>query len=81
MLIVLQIHQNITLPLGEDANKLQTQEVVHAVEELYYFRRFAEAADIIQRALGPGPSDDKGPFDDDTKKLLNSYRERCRRRI
>lgn len=95
-----QIHESLSLPLGADANKQQAQDVVHAVEELYFLRRFARAVEVVDRALGDadcsrrdagggtdaggdgdGGSGSDGPFDQETKKLLSSYRERCRQKI
>ncbi|KAI9900904.1 hypothetical protein N3K66_005166 [Trichothecium roseum] len=94
------IHESLSLPLSADANKQQAQDVVHAVEELYFFRRFAQAVQVVDRALGDADcsrrdaggdgdrdaggddgSGSDGPFDQETKRLLSSYRERCRQKI
>jgi hypothetical protein len=51
------------------------QEVVHAIEELYYFRRFQEAADLAERILRESEGlEDHG----DVQRLLESYEKRCR---
>ena len=47
-LIVPQIFKTISLPLPPGAGKMALQQVVHAIEELYYFRRYQEALDFIK---------------------------------
>ncbi|KAK0387341.1 hypothetical protein NLU13_5654 [Sarocladium strictum] len=62
-------------PIVEGTNKQHVQEVVHAVEELYYFRRFQEAADLAERVLRESTAlDDHG----EVRQLLESYEKRCR---
>ncbi|KYK60513.1 hypothetical protein DCS_01650 [Drechmeria coniospora] len=72
------IHKQICLPLGPGANKQHIQEVLHAVEELYYFRRFADALDFIKTLQNDGSM---RALDSDTCKLLQVYEERCRRKL
>ncbi|KAF4452728.1 hypothetical protein F53441_4439 [Fusarium austroafricanum] len=45
------IYQKIKLPLGPDASKMDIQEVIHAVEEHYFFRRYNEARQLACNAL------------------------------
>ena len=64
------------LPLGEAVGKPQAQELIHAVEELYFFRRYAEAAGFIGRIWAQG-GEAGGGLDEDTRELLRYYQERC----
>ncbi|KFA61407.1 hypothetical protein S40285_03579 [Stachybotrys chlorohalonatus IBT 40285] len=71
------VHAGITLPLPPGANKQHIQEVLHAVEELYFFRRYQEAVDFIVKVLH-GASQ---ALDENTKNLLGVYMSRCRERM
>ncbi|KAM0261866.1 hypothetical protein ACHAQJ_002069 [Trichoderma viride] len=73
------IQQTITLPLGPDANKQHVQEVLHAVEELYFFRRYQEVVDLVSRILAPEA--DKGGLDEETRQLLSMFQSRCRQKM
>lgn len=46
-----QIWKNVKLPLGDEVSKPAAEEVLHAVEELYFFRRYAEALEFMRRVL------------------------------
>ncbi|KAI1490259.1 hypothetical protein F5X96DRAFT_637233 [Biscogniauxia mediterranea] len=50
-----EIHTTIPLPLGPRVSKPTAQALLHAVEELYYFGRYAEGARFA-RAVLHGPS-------------------------
>jgi hypothetical protein len=54
-------------------NKQQLQELLHAVEELYFHRRFEEAAQFIREVLTGG----SGVSDADTRDLLLAYERKC----
>ncbi|KXJ87613.1 hypothetical protein Micbo1qcDRAFT_20700 [Microdochium bolleyi] len=69
--------------------KPQAQSLLHAVEELYFLRRYTEGAAFVRRLFGDGSSD-KGDFsssssnitaigriDDDTRKTLRYYQAKC----
>ncbi|KAL2255191.1 hypothetical protein VTK26DRAFT_3897 [Humicola hyalothermophila] len=45
------IYKSISLPLSRSLSKPAVQELVHAAEELYFFRRYAEAASFIAQVL------------------------------
>ncbi|KHN96587.1 uncharacterized protein MAM_05530 [Metarhizium album ARSEF 1941] len=72
------IHKNVALPLQPGPNKMRTQELVHAVEELYFFRRYQEGVDLIARALENGGAE---ALDNDSRRLLESYEIKCRQRM
>ena len=59
----------------EGTNKQHVQEVVHAVEELYFFHQYQEAADLAGKVLKESRGlDDHG----EVRKLLESYEKKCK---
>ncbi|KAK8071456.1 hypothetical protein PG997_011659 [Apiospora hydei] len=76
------IWKTIKLPLAPKPKKHETQELLHAVEELYFFRRFEEGAAFARRALCEGQEEAKSEatLDADTRRLLKHYESRCRER-
>ncbi|KAH7325818.1 hypothetical protein B0I35DRAFT_474552 [Stachybotrys elegans] len=72
------IYEHITLPLSDDSKKAQIQEVMHAVEELYFFRRYQDAIDLVNKVLDP---DQGGMVDDALRDTLTLYQSRCRQRL
>ncbi|KAK8073263.1 hypothetical protein PG994_004162 [Apiospora phragmitis] len=74
------IWKTIKLPLAPQPKKHETQELLHAVEELYFFRRFDEGADFARRALGEEEAESEARLDADTRRLLKHYESRCRER-
>ncbi|KAL7949429.1 hypothetical protein V8C42DRAFT_310872 [Trichoderma barbatum] len=73
------IHQTITLPLGPGANKQHVQEVIHAAEELYFFRRYQDVIDLVSKVLVL--EGDKGGLDEESRELLIMYQSRCRQKL
>ncbi|CAF3518647.1 unnamed protein product [Fusarium graminearum] len=65
------IHQKINLPLGPGASKMDIQEVIHAVEEHYFFRRFKEAEELAKEVLSTSAGLDK-----DSKQLFQVYQDK-----
>lgn len=73
-----QIWSTVKLPLGDSVSKPEAQTLIHAVEELYFFGRYDEAAAFIHRILdGTRPA---AGLDDDTKDLLRLYEDKCRKK-
>ncbi|KAB5515198.1 hypothetical protein GE09DRAFT_1231445 [Coniochaeta sp. 2T2.1] len=72
-----EIYKSVSLPLAEPS-KPACQEVVHAVEELYFFGRYEEALGFIRRVLG---AEDEGGLDRDSTELMKYYEGRCDERI
>ncbi|KAJ4144030.1 hypothetical protein NW765_001183 [Fusarium oxysporum] len=66
------IYQKVKLPLGPDATKMDIQEVIHAVEEHYFFHRYREAEQLAADALKDGQG-----LDRDSRQLLETYKDRC----
>lgn len=67
-----QIWKGISLPLTSPS-KPELQSVLHAVEELYFFRRFEEALAFLERVL-------KAPegLGEEAKGVLEGYERKCR---
>jgi len=72
--------KTVQLPLGDAVSKPQAQELVHAVEELYFFRRYGEAVEFIRRVWKEGGGEGGG-LDNDTRELLAYYERRCVERM
>ena len=70
-----QIWKTIKLPLRPSPPKLELQQLLHAVEELYFLSRFDEAVRFVRDVL---ISDAQAPFlDEDTRKPLETYERKC----
>ncbi|KAM0333552.1 hypothetical protein ACHAQA_002217 [Verticillium albo-atrum] len=68
-----EIWKGITLPLEGSASKPEAQELLHAVEELYFFRRYEEGARFARRVL-----DTSGEaLDDEHREVLALYEKKC----
>ncbi|PHH74850.1 hypothetical protein CDD80_2787 [Ophiocordyceps camponoti-rufipedis] len=67
-----QISEALTLPLRPDASKQDIQQLLHAVEELYFFRRYRDAVSLIDTITSDGSSQ---VLDHDTRQLLVVYRQ------
>jgi hypothetical protein len=65
--------------LEETVSKPLAQELLHAVEELYFFRRYSEALGFVERVLGEEGNASK--LDNDTRELLGYYHRRCTERM
>ncbi|KXX77703.1 hypothetical protein MMYC01_203155 [Madurella mycetomatis] len=77
------IHNTISLPLipsPEPLPKPSAQELLHAAEELYFFRRYREAATFVDGVFD-GSGTGEARLDGETKRLLRYYRGRCLERL
>ncbi|KAK3326431.1 hypothetical protein B0H66DRAFT_550922 [Apodospora peruviana] len=70
-----KIHKSIQLPLSS-ISKPDAQQLLHAVEELYFYRRYDEAVDFVRKVFS-GPEVN---LDQETKRLLGYYEKRCSQR-
>ncbi|RSL86153.1 hypothetical protein CEP51_002977 [Fusarium floridanum] len=70
------MQKKIKLPLGPGASKMDIQELIHAVEELYFFRRYHEAAQLATEALAGS-----GGLDRDSRQLLDVYQRKCQNKL
>jgi hypothetical protein len=74
-----QIWKAVKLPLATDVLKTQAQELLHAVEELYFFRRYGEAVEFIRKLLGE--EGNGGRVDAATTELLRHYESKCLEKV
>ncbi|KAI0386899.1 hypothetical protein F5Y04DRAFT_275353 [Hypomontagnella monticulosa] len=77
-----EIWKTVDLPRGPGrVPKHEAQALLHAVEELYFFRRYTEGAQFARIALGgdgDGGGEHSAPvLDNDTKRLLQYYEKKC----
>ncbi|KAG5928956.1 hypothetical protein E4U42_007588 [Claviceps africana] len=72
------IYEHVQLPLRPGATKMHTQEVIHAVEELYFHRKFQLAIDLVDRAFG---HNGEASVDSDSRQLLTAYRKKCQHKL
>ncbi|KAI0479837.1 hypothetical protein F4859DRAFT_451262 [Xylaria cf. heliscus] len=74
-----EIWKTVRVPLGPQVSKSEVQTLLHAVEELYFFRRFSEGARFARSVI----DDDGGArkLDEDTRKTLLYYERKCSDRI
>lgn len=70
--------KTVRLPLGLQVSKPEAQALLHAVEELYFFRRFTEGARLARSVI-----DDAGTakLDEDTLNTMLYYEGKCNDRI
>lgn len=65
----MQIYKALSLPV-DNPSKQQSQAILHAAEEHYFYRRYDESARIVDEAL-------KGELSEDFRQVLQGYRDRC----
>jgi hypothetical protein len=77
---LLQIWKSVDVPPGRRrVLKHEAQELLHAVEELYFFRRFEEAVSLVGRIFeGEGGGDG---LDGDVRGLLRTYENKCNEKL
>ncbi|PHH86513.1 hypothetical protein CDD83_10121 [Cordyceps sp. RAO-2017] len=73
-----QIHKSLRLPLVAGVTKQQLQELLHAIEELYFFRRYHDALRIIHTVRTHGSVQ---ALDRDTEALISIYRDKCQQKL
>lgn len=64
-----QLWKTLSLPM-DNPSKPESQTILHAIEELYFYRRYEEAREVTESAL-------KGVLLEDYRKTLEDYRARC----
>lgn len=68
-----QIYKELQLPI-HNPSKQEFQKILHAVEQLYYQGRYAEAKAFIENAQ-------KGELGPDYAKIVAGYKEKVERRL
>lgn len=72
----MKIWKSIQVPLGQrKVSKQEGQELLHAVEELYFYKRFDEAVVFIGRIFEA--AHDVTGLDGDVKDVLKVYVRKC----
>lgn len=61
--------KTLTLPV-DNPSKIESQKILHAIEELYFFRRYDEALNVTMKAL-------EGELSAEFRKILEDYQRRC----
>ncbi|KAJ8107850.1 hypothetical protein ONZ43_g6608 [Nemania bipapillata] len=74
-----EIWKTVRLPLSPQVSKPEVQTLLHAVEELYFFRRFSEAAQFARSVVDDDAG--AGKLDGDTLKTLLYYEKKCSQKI
>ncbi|KAK3685773.1 hypothetical protein B0T22DRAFT_466493 [Podospora appendiculata] len=77
------IYRTIKIPLDPAGAKSKpvNQELLHAVEELYFFRRYEEAVNFVHDVLMSEGEGGAGLLEEDTTKLLRYYQAKCSQRL
>lgn len=73
-----QMYKHVELPVQPGTNKMRTQELIHAVEELYFFRQYQQGIDLIQGAVANGGAE---ALDNDSRQLLEAYEKKCQQKL
>ncbi|KAI0812181.1 hypothetical protein GGR55DRAFT_615820 [Xylaria sp. FL0064] len=74
-----EIWKNIQLPLSPQVSKSEAQTLLHAVEELYFFQRFAKGARLARSIMDDDAG--TGKIDGDTLRTLLYYEMKCNDRV
>ena len=64
-----KLYNEIELPLN-NPTKQDYQKILHAIEQLYFYRRYEEAAKFASKAL-------EGDMGEEWREAIESYRVRC----
>jgi hypothetical protein len=70
---VQQLWKTLKLPIDKPS-KPESQTILHAIEELYFFKRYEEALKIVQEALN-------GELISEFRKTLEDYKARCQNKL
>ena len=69
----MKLWKTLQIPI-DHPSKPESQTILHAIEELYFFQRYEEAGEVIARVL-------KGKLDAGFRKVVVGYEQRCKARI
>lgn len=64
-----KIWKTLKLPI-DNPTKQQAQTIMHAIEELYFFGRYAEAGRVAEEVL-------RGELGGEFRRIVEGYRGRC----
>jgi len=74
-----QVHKEITFPLTKPVTKHGYQRILHAIEELYFDRRFEEGRSLAER-VGRELELEEGGGNEEWRQEVETYGVRCGRR-
>ncbi|KAI1756082.1 hypothetical protein F4782DRAFT_526636 [Xylaria castorea] len=74
-----EIWKSVRLPLGRQISKPEVQTLLHAVEELYFFRRFSEGTRFARSVIDDDGG--AGKLDEDSLRILLYYERKCSDKI
>lgn len=69
----LQLWKTLKLPV-DNPSKPESQTILHAIEELYFYRRYEEARRVVEDVL-------RGELSVEFRKLMVGYKERCEAKL
>lgn len=68
-----EIWKTLQLPI-DNPSKPESQTILHAIEELYFFRRYEEARQVASDVL-------KGKLNDEFRNIIEDYKARCEAKV
>jgi hypothetical protein len=68
-----KLWKTLKLPM-DNPSKQESQTISHAIEELYFFRRYEKAKGLAEEAL-------KGKLIEEFRKTVEDYRRRCEAKL
>ncbi|PMD27329.1 hypothetical protein NA56DRAFT_641039 [Hyaloscypha hepaticicola] len=68
-----ELRKTLKLPV-DNPSKPESQTILHAIEELYFFKRYEEALKLVQEALN-------GELISEFRKTLEDYKARCQNKL
>jgi len=71
--MIFQLYKDLHLPIS-NPSKQQFQSILHAIEQLYFYRRYQDACDLAGKAL-------EGEMGEDYRQGVLSYQTRCRAKL
>jgi hypothetical protein len=70
---IIKLYKTLKLPI-DHPSKPESQKILHAVEELYFLKRYEDALGVVNQAL-------EGELVDEFRGVLERYRRRCKARL
>jgi len=68
-----KLWKTLKLPM-DNPSKQESQTILHAIEELYFFRRYEKAKGLAEEAL-------KGKLIEEFRKTVKDYSQRCEAKL
>ncbi|KAG9228415.1 hypothetical protein BJ875DRAFT_389470 [Amylocarpus encephaloides] len=68
-----KLYKHLHLPIN-NPSKPESQEILHAIEEWYFFKQYEEGMRVAEETL-------KGELAEDFRKIVADYKTRCQRKL